>query len=199
MSRLTAPLIALALTTFSACKPEERPAPVRQAAVPLDTVPLPTIAVTDTGHIGDLQVSAAARAACDTLARLFREVAKADNDTSSTFAPPHDTTSTYLAQRDLAPPVPEAVCVIAWKDSTSRAGSLTSLYNRLEQSGWKRRENLFWADGPDGEAFAFSRGRAACIVGGHWDGEDDSDSTYVPKPGFEIEASCFRDRPDPPS
>ncbi|MFL5613921.1 MAG: hypothetical protein ACJ796_09710 [Gemmatimonadaceae bacterium] len=199
MSRLTAALIALALTTFSACKPEERPAPVRQAAVPLDIVPLPTIAVTDTGHIPDRRLSVAARAACDTIARLFREVAKADKATSSTFTAPRDTTSTYLDRSGAVPPLAEPACLVAWKDTVSRDAPLELVHNRLEQTGWTQRGNLFTADGPDSGSLAFSRGSAACIIEGLWDGDDDSDSTYVPKPGFRISATCLRDRPDPSS
>jgi hypothetical protein len=32
---------------------------------------------------------------------------------------------------------------------------------------------------------------------GEADVEDDADSTYVPKPGFKIRATCFPERPDP--
>jgi hypothetical protein len=198
MSRLTAALIALALTTFSACKPAERPAPVRQEGVPIDTVRR-TIALADSGHKPDLQLSDEARAACDTIARLFREVAKADIDTSSTFTAPRDTTSTYLDRSGAVPPVSEPACFVAWSDTLSREVPLEDVHYRLEQSGWKQRGNLFMADGPDVGVLAFSRGSAACIIEGLWDGDDDSDSTYVPKPGFRISATCLRNRPDPPS
>jgi hypothetical protein len=30
-----------------------------------------------------------------------------------------------------------------------------------------------------------------CVITGRWDGGDDADSTYVPEPGYEIEAVCF--------
>lgn len=36
-----------------------------------------------------------------------------------------------------------------------------------------------------------ARGNVACLVRGQWDGADDSDSTYVPEPGYEIELTCF--------
>ena len=74
---------------------------------------------------------------------------------------------------------------------------MNEIYGRLQQSGWQARPKLLDASGPDGDAMAYSRGGAACAVSGSWDGEDDADSTYVPKPGFTIEVTCIADRPDP--
>ena len=51
---------------------------------------------------------------------------------------------------------------------------------------------LISADGPDDTVQGYHRYPATCIVEGHWDGGDDSDSTYVPSDTMEVRLSCRR-------
>lgn len=51
---------------------------------------------------------------------------------------------------------------------------------------------VFSADGPDGGAMTYQRGLTRCEVHNQWDGEDDSDSTYVPQKWFEERTICWR-------
>jgi hypothetical protein len=90
----------------------------------------------------------------------------------------------------------EPACRVAWSDHVSREAPLGDVFTRARAAGWTERDKLLMADGPDGSVLAVSRGNVACVVSGSWDGDDDSDSTYVPAPGFEITASCFVNRPD---
>ena len=49
----------------------------------------------------------------------------------------------------------------------------------------------YGADGPDGSDLAYQRGRVRCLVERSWEGEDDSDSTYVPADWFKEVTSCW--------
>ena len=162
---------------------------VRGGAAPRDT----TVVVSSSARTSTPTGPDAARAGCLAIAEVLRTAATAIGDSEGAVTAPHDTTTEFGGVERTGP---ESACIFAWRDSAHYA-PLDSLYGRLEQSGWLRRSGLFQADGPDGEVTAFSRAGAACIVDGSWDGHDDSDSTYVPKPGFRFEVRCFPDRRDP--
>lgn len=84
-----------------------------------------------------------------------------------------------------------AGCRIIGADPSDRAPDpVGALYDALQASGWSPIVR-FQADGPDGSLVGFSRDGVACLVRGKWDGGDDSDSTYVPEPGYEVELLCF--------
>jgi len=192
MPRLTAGLLALAIIT--GCEAGRDRKTVRQAGAPADTAPAETsVVVRHPVRSSPPKSSDAVRGGCTAIAELLRNEALAVGAGVSAVAAPRDTTDVFPAANSDGP---EAACVVAWRDST-RESPLGEVYERLDLSGWRRRVELVQADGPGSQAVAFSRGGAACIVGGSWDVEDDSDSTYVPKPGFAIEATCFHDRPDP--
>lgn len=90
----------------------------------------------------------------------------------------------------------EPGCRVAWRNDEAQGAPLNDVTERAMAAGWAERSKLLLADGPDGSLEALSRGNIACVISGSWDGGDDSDSTYVPSPGFEIAASCFVNRAD---
>ena len=82
-------------------------------------------------------------------------------------------------------------CRVIGADSTDRAGApVDDMYQALESDGWKPLLQ-YQADGPDGSVTGFLRATVICVLTGRWDGGDDADSTYVPRPGYEIEGVCF--------
>lgn len=180
MSRAIGKAFAVALIVAGACKPD---LPPRESSHPLNTpAAVPATAEPSFGQ----------RDACGAAADMLRKLAAEIGDSSSAVSSPRDTTSWELSgDRN----VTETACTVAWSDSTHQA-PLDSLYGLLERDGWQHREGLLMADGPDGSALAWSRGDAACIVDGSWDGHDDSDSTDVPKPGFRIRVTCLHNRRD---
>jgi hypothetical protein len=185
-------LFLLTLVLAGACKSRKQP-DVRTAGASANTSTSDTTtAKAASGPTPPARIPEAIRAACGDMEAMLRDEAKAERDSSSVFTSPRDTTSTLLSW-DSTPPEP--ACVLSWRDSID-GGNLNDLYARFEHSGWVMRPALFSADGPDGSSVAFSRTGVACIVRGTWDGPDDSDSTYVPKPGFAFEVTCLRDRPD---
>jgi hypothetical protein len=58
--------------------------------------------------------------------------------------------------------------------------------------GWTEIENTT-ADGPGGGEQGYMRGDVRCLVRVEFDGEDDSDSTYVPADWFVETTMCWRD------
>lgn len=189
VSRLIAGLIALALVIAGAC--EAGHTPVRQTGESVGTASVgASVAVARSARNSALPVANAARTECGAIAELLRSAAMAVGDGSSTITPPRDTT-------DRLGNTPEEACVVAWHDSTAHGLPLHDVYARLERSGWHRRDRLVDASGPGSEALAFSRGGAVCVVSGEEDVADDADSAHLPAPGFNITATCFRDRPDP--
>ena len=63
----------------------------------------------------------------------------------------------------------------------------------LESAGWVPSYG-YSADGPDGTVMGFVTKDYLCVIEGHWDGGDDSDSTYVPAPGCEMTVTCVARR-----
>lgn len=71
------------------------------------------------------------------------------------------------------------------------AAPVDDLFLALQAMGWHLVLE-YMADGPDGSVVGMTVGPALCIIEGNWDGGDDSDTTYVPVPGFDLEVRCFR-------
>ena len=69
------------------------------------------------------------------------------------------------------------------------------LERRLGEAGWTAH-HAYIADGPDGGVMGFVSKRHFCVVEGRWDGGDDSDSTYVAKPGCRVTVTCVGRRMD---
>lgn len=69
----------------------------------------------------------------------------------------------------------------------------------IESALWARgwvAHHGYDADGPDGTAFGLLAHDYFCLVEGSWDGGDDSDSTYVPRPGCTVTATVVPKRAD---
>ena len=66
---------------------------------------------------------------------------------------------------------------------------MTKLEYALYAAGWAP-DYGYAADGPDGGVLGFVSKESLCVVEGHWDGGDDSDSTYVPASGCEVTVTC---------
>ena len=72
---------------------------------------------------------------------------------------------------------------------------MTKLEYALYAAGWAP-DYGYAADGPDGGVLGFVSKESLCVLEGHWDGGDDSDSTYVPDPGCEVKVTCVPRRKD---
>jgi hypothetical protein len=69
------------------------------------------------------------------------------------------------------------------------------LMESLRAAGWVDDWN-YSADGPDGEVMGLACRQFLCVVEGHWDGGDPTDTTYVPPPGCEAKATVVPRRLD---
>ena len=64
-----------------------------------------------------------------------------------------------------------------------------ALDRSLRAAGWVYARG-YQGDGPDGTVLGLSSRKYLCVLEAEWDGEDDSDSTYVPAPGCEVTVTC---------
>ena len=123
---------------------------------------------------------------CDTLARLIKVPAVqllAVARDSSLRDPMSDT------------PGWRRGCIIAMEDPADTAGAPMPLLEQWFTSrGWVYAP--YSADGPDGEVFGYTDFHRLCVVRGSWDGGDDSDTTYVPAPGYELWVMCAPATPE---
>jgi hypothetical protein len=131
--------------------------------------------------------------ACHEFAAILVASAKANGKPAAEVGAPRDTA---MAFGEAYHGIVEPGCRVAWRNDEAQRVPLNDVTERAMAAGWTERDKLLLADGPDGSVLAVSRGNIACVISGSWDGGDDSDSTYVPSPGFEIAASCFVNRPD---
>jgi hypothetical protein len=65
----------------------------------------------------------------------------------------------------------------------------------LTDAGWAETFG-YSADGPDGSTMGYRSKNFFCLVEGTWDGGDDTDDTYVPKPGCTVTLTCVPRRED---
>lgn len=73
----------------------------------------------------------------------------------------------------------------------------TDISKAISDAGWV--ENYYYsADGPDGTDFAYFCREALVYVEMQWDGGDDMDTTYVPKPGYVLALKCVPRPPESP-
>ena len=84
-------------------------------------------------------------------------------------------------------------CVIAMTDSTDGAPT-QPLEQWFTSHGWVYAP--YSADGPDGTVFGYTDFHRVCVVRGSWDGGDDSDTTIVPAPGYELTVMCAPSTPE---
>ena len=201
--------LLLLLGAASCDRPSPHVAPPKDAAsAAMDAVPMPVVApaTADTSSRPVLAAEtppadtvhwqaspAMIAAACDAFAAILAASASANGMSRTEVGAPRDTAMTFGGiNRE---PV-EPACRVAWRNENAREAPLSDVVDRAMAAGWAERGKLLLADGPDGSVEAVSRGNVACLISGSWDGGDDSDSTYVPSPGFEIAASCFVNRAD---
>ena len=76
-------------------------------------------------------------------------------------------------------------------DADGSPAPVDDLAEALGAIAWQRVLE-YQADGPDGSVTGITVGSVLCIIRGQWDGGDDSDTTYVPAPGYDLDVSCFR-------
>jgi len=77
------------------------------------------------------------------------------------------------------------------RDDDRITAPVDEMFEALQAAGWQLVLE-YMADGPDGSVVGMTVGPALCIIEGTWDGGDDSDTTYVPMPGYDLEVRCFR-------
>ena len=81
--------------------------------------------------------------------------------------------------------------VFGHTDEDRVAAPVDVMLDALQSEGW-RPLWAYGADGPDGSSIGVTVGPVLCLLRGRWDGGDDSDTTYVPAPGYDLEITCFR-------
>jgi hypothetical protein len=70
-----------------------------------------------------------------------------------------------------------------------------SIQKALTAAGWVEHYG-YTADGADGSNAGFLCLNFFCLVEGTWQGEDGSDSTFVPEPGCQVVVTCVPRRED---
>jgi len=125
-------------------------------------------------------------AACQTVQRTTRRVLMLETRLETDV----DVTN------DFAPDAPRRRgCRVGGHTDEDRvAAPVDDLAEALEAEGWHRLL-AYQADGPDGSLTGLTVGPALCVIRGQWDGGDDSDTTYVPVPGYDLDVQCFRRAP----
>jgi len=82
-----------------------------------------------------------------------------------------------------------------FRDKPPYDDAIKLLEQYFERAGWKSDEECS-ADGPDGTVWGVRRGGVRCLVEGRWEGGDDSDTTAVPSPEYDVTVDCLPDRKD---
>lgn len=123
-------------------------------------------------------------AVCETLARLWRNIAYTTVAVRDTTAEPME----YDNGQIQSLPSTSACIMIARADSGIDKGRDAPFWPAPD---WLELPNLV-ADGPDGSTRTYQRDMLRCMVESNWDGEDDSDSTYVPLKWYEQRTTCWR-------
>ncbi len=78
-----------------------------------------------------------------------------------------------------------------WSHRGDGGLSVDSLIAQLRRRGWSEPPGWkYQADGPDGTMYGLVSKEALCVLGGSWDGGDDSDTTYVPSDAYELMVTC---------
>jgi hypothetical protein len=132
-------------------------------------------------------VAVDARAACDSIAKRWRAVSFAHVDVRDTVANPinRDALHPNLPDEEL-PPV--AACLVAARADSGLVKGSDLLDWKVP--GWTPILSMS-ADGPDGSSLTYQRLLVRCHVSNSWDGDDDSDSTYVPQKWVEQRTTCW--------
>jgi hypothetical protein len=121
-------------------------------------------------------------AACQTVQRTARRVLMLETRLEADV----DVTNDFVHES----PERRGCRVSGHTDEDGVATPVDDLAEALAAVGWDRLL-AYQADGPDGSLTGLAIGPALCVIRGQWDGGDDSDTTYVPVPGYDLEAQCF--------
>lgn len=117
---------------------------------------------------------------CDTLARLVKVATMQVVAASSDSALPDPMSDSPGWRRG---------CGVQLSDTTDTTGApMQPIEQWLTGHGWVYAH--YSADGPDGEVFGYAGHGRLCVVRGSWDGGDDSDTTVVPRPGYDLSIAC---------
>ena len=133
--------------------------------------------------------TAAVRGGCSALRALLESLKAAVHDSAQVEAV-RDTSGVFPRHAAGS----EFACTVSYQDAVSGLWLNDTLRARLGSKGWRMREDVAAADGPDGSVLAYSQAGAACVLRSGWDGDDDEDSSYVPVRGLTVHATCFADR-----
>lgn len=180
-------LFLLALT--AACQ--------RQAARPsADSQRLPNPATPAVATVEPVQQTAAPlssilnepRQVCDSVAHGWRDVPFSHVELRDTVANPVNQDAAH-PNRPEEVVAPRAACLVVVRADSGIDHTPRPLY-------WPAIDWVpilfFAADGPDGSVMTYQRGLTRCQVSNQWDGEDDSDTTYVPQKWFEQRTTCWQ-------
>ena len=126
-------------------------------------------------------------AACETVRELAGRVLRLD----TRLDPDIDVTNEFAARGSQAR---RGCRVSGHADDDRIAAPVETLVEAMQAHGWRALLE-YQADGPDGSLMGLILGPTLCVVRGAWDGGDDSDTTYVPVPGYDLDVSCFRHTP----
>ena len=133
--------------------------------------------------------TAAVRGGCSALRALLESLKAAVHDSAQVEAA-RDTSGAFPRHAAGS----EFACTVSYQDAVSGLWLNDTLRARLGSMGWRMREDVAAADGPDGSVLAYSQAGAVCVLRSGWDGDDDEDSSYVPVRGLTVQATCFADR-----
>jgi hypothetical protein len=78
---------------------------------------------------------------------------------------------------------------------TDTSCPFTAIQKALTAAGWVEHYG-YTADGADGSNVGFVCLNFFCLVEGTWQGEDDTDPTFVPEPGCQVVVTCVPRRED---
>lgn len=84
--------------------------------------------------------------------------------------------------------------VVRYVVNDTTACPVEMIEHALFKSGWTYADG-YSADGPDGTVLGLKSRKFLCVIEGRWEGGDDSDSTYVPKPGCVLTATVVPRNP----
>jgi len=127
-------------------------------------------------------------AACATAQQLARRVLELETRLESDVVVINDFAPASRRER--------TGCRVFGHTDEDRVGApVDAMLAAFQAKGWQLLM-AYGADGPDGSSTGLAVGPALCLLRGSWDGGDDSDTTYVPAPGYDLEITCFRRTPD---
>ena len=166
-----------------------------QAAAPPIAAPQPDRAVPReaVAPAGAATVDPAVRSACDGVASFWRPRDSTTVRVVDTLVAPWTETASRPAcfvSVDQAHGMRRDTAATIQADTGARQLGPALALTRGNGPGWIPLYH-YSADGPDGTDMGYQRGTVRCLVEESWDGDDDSDSTYVPADWFKEQTTCW--------